>query len=434
MVTSSVRKGVLPMISKEVFMDIIALHRNGYGIRKISRTLHIHRDTVKRHLESETFPQYRKQKRRPSILEPYCAMIRDFLEEDAYQATWIFDRIRKAGYRGRYGIVRDYVRSIKEQKTRLAFIRFETEPGRQAQFDWGDFQVVEPSGRTTTIFAFVLVLGYSRALYAEFMERCTLESFMDGHIRAFRYLKGVSAEILYDNLKHVVIGRDQGRPVFNTEFLHFAHHYGFQPQAAPPYSPWVKGKVERPIDYIRERFWRGYAFSSIEKANEDLLAWLNETANLRIHGTHHRPVNERWQEEIPHLGRLPLPDYDTSLKVFRKVYRDCQVSYNTNRYVVPHRAVGKRVMLKVKNGVIRIYHDQDLLVDYLEPQGKHHLVSHPRFYEELRRDKEQLKRKYGRAKGKATRGLSLGSLWVDVAARPLAEYEKYARGGVSWNS
>ena len=133
-------------------MDIIALHGNGYGIRKISRTLHIHRDTVKRHLESETFPQYRKQKRRPSILEPYCAMIRDFLEEDAYQATWIFDRIRKAGYRGRYGIVRDYVRSIKEQKTRLAFIRFETEPGRQAQFDWGDFQVVEPSGRTTTIF------------------------------------------------------------------------------------------------------------------------------------------------------------------------------------------------------------------------------------------------------------------------------------------
>ncbi len=79
-------------------------------------------------------------------------------------------------------MVRDYVRAIKEQKTRLAFIRFETEPGRQAQFDWGDFQVVEPSGRTTTIFAFVLVLGFSRALYAEFMKRCTMESFMDGHI------------------------------------------------------------------------------------------------------------------------------------------------------------------------------------------------------------------------------------------------------------
>ncbi len=75
------------MISKEVFMNIIALHRNGCSVRKISRTLHLHRDTVKRHLESETFPQYRKQKRRLSILEPYYPMIRDFLEEDDYQAT-----------------------------------------------------------------------------------------------------------------------------------------------------------------------------------------------------------------------------------------------------------------------------------------------------------------------------------------------------------
>lgn len=131
---------------------------------------------------------------------------------------------------------------------------------------------------------------------------------------------------------------------------------------------------------------------------------------------------------------LPFTDYDTSLKVFRKVYRDCQISYNTNRFVLPHQAVGKRVMLKVKNGVIRIYHDQELLVTYPEPQGKHRLVSDPRFYEALKRDKEQLKRKYGKSKGKATRGLSLGSLWVDVAARPLTEYEKYARGGALWNS
>ena len=102
--------------------------------------------------------------------------------------------------------------------------------------------------------------------------------------------------------------------------------------------------------------------------------------------------------------------------------------------MVPHRVVGKKVMLKIKNGLIRIYHDQDLLAEYIEPQGKHNLVSHPRFYEELKRDKEQLRRKYGKSKGKATRGLSYGSLWVDGDARSLTEYEKYAQGGVSWNS
>jgi len=196
----------------------------------------------------------------------------------------------------------------------------------------------------------------------------------------------------------------------------------------------VKGKVERPIDYLRQQFWRGYTFDTTEKANGDVVFWLDETANRRLHGTHHRPVCERWQEEIPHLLPLPVSDYDTSTKVFRKVYRDCQLSYNGNRYVAPHHAVGKRVMLKVKHGTIRIFHDQDLLATYQEPQGKHNLVSDPRFYEDLKRDKEQLRRKYGKSKGRATRGLVNGSLWVNVAARPLAEYDKYARGGASWNS
>jgi transposase len=423
------------MISKEGYMDIKALYRQGMSVRAISRRLCLHRNTVKKHLASDEFPRYRKAKRRESILAPYHQAIRDYLDQDDYRASWIHARLRNQGYPGSYDTVKDYVHTIKQQKSRLAYLRFETEPGRQAQFDWADFQLVEPSGSTTTIFAFILVLGFSRAAYVEFVERCTLESFMDGHIRGFRYLQGVPAECLYDNLKHVVTGRDAaGKPIFNAEFLHFAHHYGFMPLACPPYSPWAKGKVERPIDYLREHFWRGYRFSSIAQANEDVLRWLAETANRRIHGTHHRPVEERWREEIPQLGPLPVTDYDTSLKAFRKVYRDCQISFNANRYVVPHRAVGRRVMLKVKNGLIRIYHDQDLLASYREPQGKHHVVADPRFYEELRHDKEQLRRKYGRSKGKATRGLTCGSLWVDVHHRSLAEYEQYAQGGAAWNS
>jgi transposase len=156
--------------------------------------------------------------------------------------------------------------------------------------------VDEPGGRISKIFAFVLVLGFSWTDYVEFVEHCTLETFLDGHIRGFRYLGGVPAEILYVNMKHVVIGRDAERkPIFNAEMLPFAHHYGFQPLLCAPYSPWMKGKVERPIDYLRERFWRGYQYSSIRKANQDVLVWLNETANRRVYGTHHEPVDERWR-------------------------------------------------------------------------------------------------------------------------------------------
>lgn len=423
------------MISTEVFMNIRYMHGKGYSIRQIARTLGIHRKTVKHHLEQNTFPQYQKRERKDSVLAPYEQIIKDYLSEDDYQATWILDRLRKIDYTGSYETLKRYVRTIKEQKTRLAYIRFETEPGLQAQVDWGDFQVLEPDGKTTTIYAFVLVLGYSRAMYIDFVERCTLDVFMDCHIRAFRYLQGVPAEILYDNMKNVVLGRDQnGRPLFNIEFLHFAHHYGFQPMAAPPYSPWVKGKVERPMDYIRERFWRGYDFSSIHKANEDVRLWLNETANQRIHGTHREAIHLRWNQEIPALRKLPPADYDTSLKVFRKVYKDCQLSYNGNRYGVPYHVVGKKVMLKIKGNLIRIYHDQELLASYREPEGKNNLVSDPRIYEQLKHDKEQLRRKYGKHNGKATRGLVSDSLYADVIYRPLAEYEKYAIGGASWNN
>lgn len=423
------------MISKEVYMEIKAMHRNGKSIRAIAKELGLHRSTVKKHLSEDEFPRYRKTEQRESILAPYVQTIQDYLEENDYKATWVWDRLKNWGYAGGYDTVRRYVRTIKDRQSRLAYARFETEPGRQAQFDWGDFQVVEPSGQTTTVYAFMMVLGFSRAAYTEFFERCTLESFMDGHIRAFRFFQGAPAEVLYDNMKHVVVGRDEaGKPIFNAEFLHFANHYGFQPRLCPPSSPWIKGKVERPIDFLRERFWRGYEFSSIGKANADVRVWLEETANRRVHGTHHRPVDERWREEIPRLGLLPASDYDTSLKVFRKVYRDCQLSFNANRFVVPHRVVGQRVMLKAKDGLIRIYHDQDLLATYEEPTTKHNVVADPRFYEELRRDKELLRRKYGRSKGKATRGLVNRSLWIDVHHRPLAEYERYAQGGVAWNS
>ena len=423
------------MIALEVFVDIFSLHNQGFSRRAIAKKLGIHRKTVKKYLEGKMLPTYRKTKRKPSKLDPYRQTVRDFLEEDDYRATWIHDRLCNLGYDGSYETVKIFVREVKEQNTRLAYIRFETEPGLQGQVDFGDFQVQEPDSSITTLYAFELLLGFSRGMYVEFVERCTLESFLDCHINAFKYLGGVPAEILYDNMKSVVIDRRDGKAVFNVEFIHFANNYGFTPKLCPPYSPWVKGKVERPMDYIRERFWRGYTFNTLEALNRDMRRWLDETANRRIHGTHRQPVVERWQQEIPKLGTLPPTDYDTSIKVYRKVYKDCQISYNNaNRYLIPHQFVGKKVLLKIKNGKIRIYHDQDLLVSYQESAGKHQLIGNRLFHEQLKRDKQQQKRKYGRNKGKATRGLVTGSLFPQVAHRPLSEYDRFSQGGVSWNN
>ena len=419
------------MISTEVFMDIIALKRAGHSIRFIARKLGIHRKTVKRHLVSQSFPQYSRTTRKESVLQPYHQTIRDFLDEDDYQATWIFERLKRMGYAGSYRTLTGFVATIKEQKSRIAYHRFETEPGLQAQVDWGDFKVANADGSTTTFYAFVMVLGFSRAMYVEFVERCTMEVFMDCHIRAFKTLGGVCAEILYDNMKQVVIGRENGKPAFNVEFLHFARHYGFTPRLCPPYSPWVKGKVERPMNYIRESFWRGYDFKSLTRANLDVAVWITETAHSRVHGTHRQQVLIRWNDEKPHLTALPASDYDTSLKFFRKVYKDCLISFGGNRYYVPAHMVGKQVVLKIKGAILRIYYDDELLALYEIPEKKGTVVGIPK--ERPSRPPQQTPR-YGQDKGKATRGLVNGTLYPQVYHRPLSEYDRFAQGGVAWSN
>lgn len=198
------------------------------------------------------------------------------------------------------------MRPFKEQQARVAYARFETNPGLQAQVDWADFQITEPNGTTSTVYLFILVLGYCRAIYAEFVRRCTLESFLDCHIRAFHYTGGVPAEVLYDNMRHVVIRHLVGKVHFNPEFMHFARHYGFAPKACPPYAAWVKGKVERPVDYLRESFWRGYVFGSIDRANRDLHEWLEAVANRRTVPTG-SPSSNAGSRRSPTWGRFQPP-------------------------------------------------------------------------------------------------------------------------------
>jgi len=424
------------MIAREVFMDILSYHRQGLSQRAISRKLGIHRDTVKKYITQPQAPEYSKTRKKESILAPFYQMIEDWLAQDDYRATWIFQRIKDLGYSGSYDTLKPFVRSIKARNRRQAYLRFETVPGLQGQVDWGDFKVSAADAVDLTLYLFVLVLGFSRAMYAEFVSQCTLQAFMDAHIHAFKYLGGVPFELLYDNMRNVFSGRRNAKPVINVEFTHFANHYGFKPILCAPYSPWVKGKVERPMDFIREAFWRGYRFTRLETANRDLLHWLSQTANRRTHATHRQPVDMRWQQETKNLSAV-MPDYDTAIKVYRKVYKDCMVCYNASRYQVPPEAVGKKVLLKIKDGAVRIYDDDRLLKTYAESDEKGRWMTDPAIIEQildLRREHSN-KPPYGRHKAKATRGLVNGSLFPQVAYRPLSEYERFAqKGGGVWTS
>mgnify|MGYP001767629254 FL=1 len=410
-------------------VDIVALKRQGLSERQIARRLGMSRKTVHKYLEDpEAIERGRRPVVRESKLDPYEGNIRAWLSEDPeYKATWIYDHLRPLGYTGSYDPVKRKVHEFKEESQRIAYMRFETEPGCQAQVDFGEFQVAREDGTVGKHYLFSMILGYSRKIYGELIERCDLPTFLDCHIRAFSAFGGVPGEILYDRMRNVYIGRVAGKSKFNATVQGFAVHYGFKLRVAPAYAAWVKGKVERPFSFIREGFWRGYGFTCLETANRDLAEWLT-MKDERVHGTTHEVVRVRFERELPFLKSVPLRPFDTSYRVCRKVYKDCTVPFDGNSYVVPHTLVDKTIVLRVKDKSMRVFADNRLVVTYTIPDGRGHLVQDKRFYEALRKDMAMNARKYHHdrpAKGRAklTKSPDKPLYDMDVQIRPLSIYD-----------
>lgn len=415
-------------------MDIYTLHKQGMKINAIAKKLGLNWRTVKKFIENGFNRKEYDSSRRTSHLEEYLPVIESWLQDDTYSATWVYDHLRVMGYRGGYDQVKRKVREIKGQLTQKAYIRFETEPGRQAQVDFGEFQVVDEQGcHRETLYLFSMIMGYSRKPYEEFIRRRDMTSFLECHIHAFEHFGGVPIEILYDRMKNVLIRELAGKLEWNADFYAFCLHYRFKPLVAPPYAAWVKGKVERPMSYVRENFWRGYPYRDIETANRDLWDW-SHARESRVHGTTHERIDIRFERERPFLGNLPEHRYDTSMKVYRKVHKDCTISFGGNIYVLPHRCVGKHVLLKVKDGLLAAYLDKELLVTYVIPEGKGQFVQDERFYRDLKKDIIQNERKYPRkspGKGKAKKTLSVIGGYSDtvvVPKRPIEDYMRYMEG------
>ncbi len=389
------------MIALEKQLDINSFVRQGLCCSEIARKTNRDRRTVQRYIDNPgLINQARKSVLRGSKLDGYRDTIKALLEDDPeYQGSTIFEKIKRAGYDGCYELVKRAVRAEKSERTRLAYCRFETEPARQAQVDFGEFMVVMPDGCVKKLYFFAIILGYSRMLYGELLERCDMISFLEAHIRAFEFFGGVPFEILYDRMKNVFIKRVAGKTDFTQSLVNMATHYGFSPQVAPAYSPWIKGKIERPMDYVREGFWRGYAFTDMATANRDLASWLLEKS-ARTHGTTHERIDIRFEREKPFLINLPPRPCDISERLYRTVNKDCTISVNCNRYVVEHTLVGKKVTVRLRHDVLRVFEDNRLVVTYSVPEGVGNFVEDPRFYAALRADAKMQERKFANANQK----------------------------------
>ena len=260
----------------------------------------------------------------------------------------LLQEIKKQGYTGGITILREFVRPLKQEMIRRVTERFETLPGQQAQIDWGECGTLDVGGERKTLYVFVMVLGYSRMMYARFTTSSKLPLLLNCLVRAFEAL-GIPKEILVDNMKQAVDQHDvvTGTVRWNKTFLDFADHHGFLPAASPPYWPRVKGKVERGVGYIKTSFLEGRSFEDLQDLNRQLEVWLDTVANVRVHGTTgQRPIN-RHALELSHLRPLAaVPVYDVRPVEVRSVPSDSHISYGGVRYSVDPIAVGRSVVVR----------------------------------------------------------------------------------------
>ena len=198
-------------------------------------------------------------------------------------ATRLFDEVRAAGYAGGYTQVKEYVRRVRPAPVPDPVVRFETPPGHQAQVDFAEFRL--PWGKR---YALLVVLGYSRLMWLQFYTRQTMAVLMGGLEEAFEFFGGVPGELLFDQMKSVIVEDERaigGKLLENAEFVRFAAHWGFRIRACRPYRAKTKGKVERPIGYVRESYFYGRHFLNDADLNAQVLSWLQRTANMRTHRT-----------------------------------------------------------------------------------------------------------------------------------------------------
>ena len=198
--------------------------------------------------------------------------------------------------------MKEYVRQVRPA-TLDPVVRFETPPGHQGQVDFAHFRL--PWGRR---WALLVVLGFSRLLWLRFFRHQDMPTLFAGLEQAFGFFGGVPSELLFDQMKAVIIEDERlngGRLVENPEFLRFAYHWQFRARACRAYRAKTKGKVERPIRYVRENFFYGRTFLNDEDLNAQASAWLEQVANVRIHGTTgERPIERFHREERMALKSL----------------------------------------------------------------------------------------------------------------------------------
>ena len=398
-----------------------------WKIGTIARELGVSHHTVEHAVEAARLgPRSTTRRIAPSILDPYKPLLLDVLaQHPRLRSTRLHQMAAARGFAGSEIVVRRWVKSVRPTPRGEAFFRLETLPGEQAQVDWGHFGRVKIGRAERPLVCFVLVLSYSRAMYARFALDQSVESLLRGHLAAFEAFGGAPRSILYDNMKSVVLEREGQHVRFHPRILDLAGHYHFAPKPCAPYRATEKGKVERSIQYLRHSFFAARRFGSVEDLNAQLLGWIESVAHARIapRDADRRTVRELLDIERASLLALPEHRIETDFVVPVASGKQPYVRFDTNDYSIPHGLIRKPLTLIASEHDLRVLDGSVEVARHRRSYDRREVIEDPEHLRELGEQKRHARDLRGRDRLRATCA-SADALLAEIARRgsPVASH------------
>lgn len=344
------------MISRELQAEILRLHHTeGWPVGTLARQLRVHHSTVRRVLGQAGIAAAHHSTR-PLMVEPFVPFIQETLARyPTLRASRLYRMVRERGYPGGPDHFRAIIARYRPRQAAEAYLRLRTLPGEQGQVDWAHFGKLAVGRARRPLMAFVMVLSYSRHLFVHFYLSATMSCFLDGHVRAFSFFNAAPRTLLYDNLRSAVLERIHDAIRLHPTLLELAAAYRFQPRPVAVARGNEKGRVERAIRFVRERFFAARRFADMADLNAQALAWCTtEAAERPCPQDRTRSVRACFEEEQPRLLALPAQPFPCQERVFVRAPKTPYVRFDLNDYSIPHTHVRRTLEVLATLNTVRI--------------------------------------------------------------------------------
>jgi transposase len=331
-------------------------HRDGMTIRRIARTFHVSRRTVREALASPEPKPYTRTKPPPApVLGPFQSVIDQVLHDDRdaplkqrHTAAQLFRRLQdEHEYPGSYPTVRRYI-AAHRQRSRATFIPLAHAPGSRHEADFGHFHVDFPDGRRLVPFL-VTVWAYSNAPFVLALPTERTEAVLDGMVRALEFFAAVPREVWWDNPRTVATLILRGRQrILHPRYAALASHYTFDPKFCLPAQAHEKPDVESGVRAVQRRFATPVPrVAGLSELNEHMRTrCLDELRRTVRSASGAFVIGDRFAEEVAAAARLPERAFDPCVERPAVADKYQTVAFDANRYSVPRPWAFRSVTIK----------------------------------------------------------------------------------------